>query len=77
MTGRNKLQLRAEALIKYETIDSDQIDEIMSGKPPTPPADWIDDSEEPTAGTGVEAEAGGEGPKDDTKGSIGGPAGQH
>ncbi len=73
--NRHKLQMMAEALIKYETIDSDQIDEIMSGKPPTPPEDWIDDSE-PTSGTGVEAETG-EGPKDDTKGSIGGPAGQH
>jgi cell division protease FtsH len=74
--NRKKLQIMAEALIKFETIDSDQIDEIMSGKPPTPPADWSDDSE-PTSGTGAEAEAGGEGPEDDTKGSIGGPAGQH
>ncbi|MGQ3891499.1 ATP-dependent zinc metalloprotease FtsH [Legionella sp. CNM-4043-24] len=30
----------AEALIKYETIDSNQIAEIMSGKPPSPPEDW-------------------------------------
>ena len=30
----------AEALIKYETIDADQIKEIMSGNPPSPPADW-------------------------------------
>ena len=33
----------AEALIKYETIDRSQIDEIMQGKKPTPPADWNDD----------------------------------
>jgi cell division protease FtsH len=34
------LHLMAESLIKYETIDAGQIKEIMSGKPPTPPADW-------------------------------------
>lgn len=34
------LHLMAEALVKYETIDSNQINEIMSGKPPTPPKDW-------------------------------------
>ena len=34
------LHLMAEALIKYETIDANQISEIMSGKPPSPPADW-------------------------------------
>ena len=37
-----KLHTMAEALIKYETIDSDQIDDIMSGKVPKPPADWHD-----------------------------------
>lgn len=35
-----KLHLMAESLIKYETIDSNQIREIMSGKEPTPPEDW-------------------------------------
>jgi len=34
------LHLMAESLIKYETIDSKQIQEIMSGKEPTPPQDW-------------------------------------
>ena len=34
------LHLMAEALIKYETIDANQIAEIMAGKPPTPPEDW-------------------------------------
>ena len=36
----NELHAMAEALIKYETIDADQIKEIMSGNPPSPPADW-------------------------------------
>ena len=34
------LHLMAESLIKYETIDANQIKEIMSGNEPTPPADW-------------------------------------
>lgn len=34
------LHLMAEALIKYETIDSGQIKEIMAGNEPTPPDDW-------------------------------------
>lgn len=35
-----KLHLMAEGLIKYETIDANQIKEIMSGQEPSPPADW-------------------------------------
>ena len=38
----DKLHIMAEALMKYETIDSDQIDTIMQGKVPGPPADWDD-----------------------------------
>ena len=30
----------AEALIKYETIDANQLKEIMAGNEPTPPEDW-------------------------------------
>jgi cell division protease FtsH len=36
----DKLHLMAEALIKYETIDRDQIDDIMSGKVARLPKDW-------------------------------------
>ena len=39
----DKLHLMANALIKYETIDSGQIDSIMEGNEPGPPADWRDD----------------------------------
>jgi len=39
----DKLHMMAEALIKYETINADQINEIMQGKIPSPPADWDDD----------------------------------
>ncbi|HAT1596921.1 TPA: ATP-dependent zinc metalloprotease FtsH [Legionella pneumophila] len=39
-TNMDKLHLMAQSLIKYETIDTNQIQEIMSGKEPTPPEDW-------------------------------------
>jgi cell division protease FtsH len=41
----DKLHMMAEALIKYETIGSDQINEIMQGKVPSPPAGWDDDND--------------------------------
>ena len=34
----------AEALIKYETIDSNQINDIMEGKPPREPKGWSNGS---------------------------------
>ena len=30
----------AEALIKYETIDEEQLKDIMAGRDPKPPAGW-------------------------------------
>ncbi|MDY6943753.1 MAG: ATP-dependent zinc metalloprotease FtsH [Pseudomonadota bacterium] len=35
-----KLHLMADALMKYETIDRDQIDAIMEGREPGPPKGW-------------------------------------
>ncbi|KTD42594.1 ATP-dependent zinc metalloprotease FtsH [Legionella parisiensis] len=40
VSNMDKLHLMAESLIKYETIDFNQIQEIMSGKEPSPPEDW-------------------------------------
>lgn len=37
-----KLHVMAEALLKYETIDSDQIRDIMEGRQPGPPESWND-----------------------------------
>ena len=34
---RDKVEAMAKALLEWETIDSDQIDDIMSGRPPRPP----------------------------------------
>ncbi|MBV1870135.1 MAG: ATP-dependent zinc metalloprotease FtsH [Gammaproteobacteria bacterium] len=39
--SRDKLEVMAKALIQYETIDIAQIDEIMDGKIPSPPKDWV------------------------------------
>jgi cell division protease FtsH len=40
--NRDKLDVMAEALMKYETIDSPQLDDIMAGKTPRPPKGWGD-----------------------------------
>jgi len=69
----DKLHLMAEALIKYETIDSNQITDILEGRPPRPPADWEDT--EPKSGSGLgSSTAGKDKPVD---GAVGGPASQH
>ena len=38
----DKMHTMSEALMMYETIDKDQIDDIMSGIKPRPPKDWDD-----------------------------------
>ena len=48
----DKLHMMADALMKYETIDADQIDDIMAGKQPRDPEGWDDnnqDNDGPTA----------------------------
>jgi cell division protease FtsH len=49
--NEDKLHVMADALMKYETIDSSQIDSIMDGKVPGPPQDWTDD-ESSSSGSG-------------------------
>jgi cell division protease FtsH len=46
-TNMDKLEAMTQALIKYETIDEEQIKDIMDGKVPRPPRDW-DDTPTPT-----------------------------
>jgi len=43
---RDILDLMADALIQFETIDEEQIKDIMAGKTPQPPEDWSDDEYE-------------------------------
>jgi len=47
---KDKMHAMAKALLEWETIDSDQIDDIMSGKSPRPPKDWT--TQPPKAGGG-------------------------
>lgn len=75
----DKLHSMSAALMKYETIDRDQIDDIMAGREPRLPKDWSDQS--PTSGSD-HSDKKTEGKEDDKKagkpeGKIGGPAGEH
>ena len=67
-----KLHAMAEALMLYETISSDQIDDIMEGREPREPDDWSDDDQNQAT---VEKEK--SRPSSAGTGPIGGPAGEH
>ena len=69
---RSQLDLMADALMKYETIDGKQIDQIMNGQEPDPPEGWT----EGDSGGGHDASDAEEAP-DDGRSTIGGPAEQH
>jgi cell division protease FtsH len=68
----DKLHKMADALMQYETLDTAQIDAIMSGNEPPPPGDWggSEPPKGPTAPTADEKPGNSPGP-------IGGPAGEH
>jgi cell division protease FtsH len=51
----DKMHVMADALMKYETIDSKQIDEIMEGKIPSAPESWTDDDNSDTKNGGSAA----------------------
>ena len=38
--NKDKMEAMAKALLEWETIDADQINDIMAGKDPQPPADY-------------------------------------
>lgn len=51
----DKLHIMANALLKYETLDTEQVTDIMAGKEPKAPIDWVDvnnNSDDNSAGTG-------------------------
>ncbi|MAO11727.1 MAG: ATP-dependent zinc metalloprotease FtsH [Marinobacter sp.] len=74
--NRDKLDLMAEALMKYETIDRYQIDDIMAGKEPRPPKNWGDSG--PTGGVKAEEPAPEPRSSDDGRQpGVGRPAGEH
>jgi cell division protease FtsH len=64
----DKLHAMADALIRYETIDEEQLKDIMAGRPPKPPAGWDEalSNNKPQPPT-----------RPAPAGPIGSPAGQH
>jgi cell division protease FtsH len=75
--NRDKLDMMAEALMKYETIDRYQIDDIMEGREPRPPAGWGDSN--PTGGVRAEEPeaAKAKGSDSGRQPGVGRPAGEH
>ncbi len=65
-----KLHMMAKALMKYETIDSAQIRDIMEGREPRPPEGWDDSGSKPPQGKPKRREG-------EAAGAIGGPASEH
>ncbi|MEC9483408.1 MAG: ATP-dependent zinc metalloprotease FtsH [Halomonas sp.] len=85
--NRDKLDRMAEALMQYETIDADQLKDIMEGRKPRPPKDWDDHNSGRGAPVGEQPSAQGrpspdadDGEEDDDRtrrpsDPLGGPAG--
>ncbi|WP_439100500.1 ATP-dependent zinc metalloprotease FtsH [Congregibacter sp.] len=71
----DKLHVMSDALMHYETIDSDQIDDIMEGRTPREPSDWSNKDGGSDSGSSSSAED--SGTADRSSGPIGGPAGEH
>jgi len=71
----DKLHIMAKALMKYETLDTEQIDDIMAGGEPRPPENWMDsdDGTDP----GKTAKPSGEDGASKDSDPIGGPASEH
>jgi cell division protease FtsH len=76
VANRDKLELMADALLKYETINSKQIDQIMEGKVPDPPEGWEDSGSDDGKKTKVDAASDSEEGSGDNS-SIGDTAEQH
>ena len=73
---RPQLDMMKDALMEYETIDADMIDDIMKGEKPRPPADWSDtDSSNSDGGGSSATEASSE--DEDKSGAIDGAASGH
>ena len=66
----DELHAMSKALVKYETINLSQIEEIMAGKEPSPPEDWEDTPDSSSTQEKPKSEG-------ESTGSIGGPASEH
>jgi len=68
------LHAMADALMKYETIDENQIKDLMDRKTPKPPADWDDSDKSQGGGESVDDK---QKNKADSSSTIGGAANEH
>ena len=68
-----KLHSMADALMQFETIDADQIDDIMLGRAVREPKGWSD--ADSNGGGSTDSSSAAE--EEDSAGPIGGPAGEH
>ncbi len=71
--NRDKMERMTKALMEWETINADQINDIMAGKEPQPPADWDEDGDDSAPSAKADDDAATdssneENPSDDKKG---------
>ena len=76
--NRDILEAMKDALMEYETIDSDQVEDLMKRRQVRPPRDWSDDDISGSTTGSTEEEAKPDKTKKDDGGNpIGGPAEHH
>jgi cell division protease FtsH len=56
----DKMHAMAKALLEWETIDGEQIEDIMQGRPPRAPKDWSGKTPPSSGGSGTAPAVGGE-----------------
>ncbi|MFV1997008.1 MAG: ATP-dependent zinc metalloprotease FtsH [Acidiferrobacterales bacterium] len=71
--NRDKVEIMAHTLLEWETLDADQIDEIMEGREPSPPKP----PKTTNTGTPGDDEPGAETPKPEAGPDMDAPAGEH
>jgi len=73
--NRHLLDLMKDALMEYETIDQAQINDIMEGRKPRPPASWSDSNNSGSDSSSGSAEK--QSTTEEKSNPIGGPASEH
>ena len=73
--NRHLLDLMKDALMEYETIDQAQINDIMEGRKPRPPASWSDSNNSGSDSSSGSSEK--QSTTEEKSNPIGGPASEH
>jgi len=73
--NKDKMEAMAKALLEWETLDAEQIDDIMAGKDPQPPAEVSDKKSE--NGSGKDDSSSDKSDKKGPKPKMDEPAGEH